>query len=91
MPTGRREPSVNTGPDVAEGLAVREALAGLPDRQHAVLVLRFYGGLSVAETAVACGVPEGTVQSDTHRALGRLRTVLEVDLVDPDIAKEAHR
>lgn len=88
---GRREPMVHTDPDVAEGVAVREALAGLPDRQRAVLVLRFYGGLSVAETAVACGVPEGTVKSHTHRALARLREVLDVDMVVPEVAEEVRR
>lgn len=88
---GRGEPVFHTDPDVVEGLAVREALAGLPDRQRAVLVLRFYGGLSVVETAEACGIAEGTVKSDTHRALARLRTSLDAELLDPDIAEEARR
>jgi RNA polymerase sigma-70 factor (sigma-E family) len=52
------------------------ALRRLSVRQREVLVLRFFGGLSVAETAVATGASEGTVKSYTSRALGRMRELL---------------
>jgi len=53
-------------------LVVR-ALATLPPRMRAVLVLRFFDDLSEADTASAlrCGV--GTVKSQTSRGLARLR------------------
>jgi RNA polymerase sigma-70 factor (sigma-E family) len=54
-------------------LAVRAALAELPPRRRAVLVLRFYEGLSVEETAAAMGTTPGTVKSQTNRALAALR------------------
>jgi RNA polymerase sigma-70 factor (sigma-E family) len=61
-------------------LAVRAALAGLPARRRAVLVLRFYEGLSVEETAAAMGTTSGTVKSQTARALTTLRELLPRDL-----------
>ena len=56
-----------------------DVLAGLPFRQRAAVVLRFYGGLSQAEIADQLGCRPGTVGSLIHRALKRLRTTLELE------------
>jgi RNA polymerase sigma-70 factor (sigma-E family) len=53
--------------------ALWTALADLPKRQRAMVVLRYYEDLSEAETAAALGVSVGTVKSTTARALARLR------------------
>ena len=66
------------GAEPSDVLAVRSAVAGLPERQRAALVLRYYGGLSLAETAEALGCAEGTVKSLTHKAIVRLRQSLAV-------------
>lgn len=72
-PAERDVPDV--GP-VAEP-AVRAALAALDVRQRAVIVCRFYLGLSEQETAAALGTRRGTVKSRQSRALERLRTTLD--------------
>jgi RNA polymerase sigma-70 factor (sigma-E family) len=49
------------------------ALAHLPLRQRAVIVLRYYEHLSESEIAEVLGWPAGTVKSTASRALGELR------------------
>lgn len=48
-------------------------LAGLPPRQRAVLVLRYYEDLPDREVADLLGCSEGTVRSTAFRALAALR------------------
>src|SRR5262249_56368843 len=59
--------------DTETRLVLWQALAGLPPRQRAVLVLRYYEDLSEAEIATMLGVTRGTVKSTASRALARLR------------------
>lgn len=60
--------------DVSEGLRV--ALKELPPRMRAALVFRYFYDLDVADTADALGCSEGTVKSQTARALDRLRAAI---------------
>jgi len=52
---------------------VLAALATLPDRQRAVLALRYLADLSETDTAAALGCPVGSVKSAANRALAALR------------------
>jgi RNA polymerase sigma-70 factor (sigma-E family) len=52
---------------------VLSALAELPRRQRATVVLRYYCDLSEAETALALGCSVGTVKSQAAKGLARLR------------------
>ncbi len=52
------------------------ALATLPPRMRAAVVLRFYEDLSEAETARVMGCSVGTVKTQTSRGLARLREQL---------------
>ena len=54
-----------------------DALAALPAKRRAALVLRFYDDLSEAEIAEVLGVRRGTVKSMIHRGLAQLREVIE--------------
>jgi RNA polymerase sigma-70 factor (sigma-E family) len=49
------------------------ALRGLPPRQRAVIVLRYWADLSDAQIADVLGCSEGTVRSQAWRALEKLR------------------
>jgi RNA polymerase sigma factor (sigma-70 family) len=59
-----------------ENAAVRDALARLPKRIRAAVVLHHMAGLSVGETATAMGVSENTAKSQLKEGLKKLREIL---------------
>lgn len=61
---------------VPASVVVRAALAMIPDRQRAAVILRYFADLSVAETAIAMKVREGTVKALTHQGVAALRMAL---------------
>jgi RNA polymerase sigma-70 factor (sigma-E family) len=73
-------PSVDLGGHadaVSDRQQMLQALATLPPRQRAVLVLAFYEDRSEAEIADAMGCSRGTVKSQKARALNALRARLD--------------
>lgn len=68
---------------VTDRAALMAALAELPPRQRAAIVLRFYDDLTEAQTAAAMDCAVGTVKSQVSAGLSKLRTLLG-DAVDLD-------
>jgi RNA polymerase sigma-70 factor (sigma-E family) len=60
-------------------LTLLAALAELPPRARAVVVLRFWDDLSIDQTAEALGCTAGTVKAQSSRALAVLRDRLGAD------------
>jgi RNA polymerase sigma-70 factor (sigma-E family) len=63
-------------PDGIDGDQIRAALAALPPRMRAAIVLRHWLDLSVQETASLLNCTEGTVKSQTAKAVARMRDLL---------------
>ncbi|MEV0629872.1 SigE family RNA polymerase sigma factor [Nonomuraea wenchangensis] len=84
-PRWGREQPVLSPPDRATGdrtdevetrLTLARALRTLPPRKRAVLVLRYYEDLPESEVARIMGCSVGTVRSQTHQAVARLRELI---------------
>jgi RNA polymerase sigma-70 factor (sigma-E family) len=75
-------PESTEDPSAAEAMAVRTAVAALPDRQRMAVVLRYFAGLSTRETATAMRCAEGTVGAHLHKALASLRRELGDDITE---------
>ncbi len=81
-------PERRSGDDIADcqalGALVRQALAGLPRQQRAVLVLRYWEDLPEAEVAALLDCSAGAVKTHAHRGLKRMR-----DLLGPELYRSA--
>jgi RNA polymerase sigma-70 factor (sigma-E family) len=91
-----RQPGFGTaaaGPAGTELVDLRDALVRLmlqlPARQRAVIVLRYWEGLTEAEAADVLGCSAGTVKSAASRGMARLRE-LHADTEDR-FARAQHR
>ncbi|KXK63057.1 RNA polymerase subunit sigma-70 [Micromonospora rosaria] len=93
----RRERSAGDGmPEVAlrdpaaatdERIRVQAALRAVPRKQRAALILRYYLGMTLEESAAVLGVSVGTAKSQTSRGLSRLREVLATEKIDLQVAE----
>ena len=67
------------GPGPENRIVVLGALATLPPRSRAIVILRYWADLNVDQAAAVLGCSPGTVKSTTSRALSRLKDTLGSD------------
>jgi len=67
------QPPAASGADSVDRGELRARIAELPENMRAVLLLRYYEGMSEAEMAEVLDIPRGTIKSRLHAALRRLR------------------
>jgi RNA polymerase sigma factor (sigma-70 family) len=75
--TGVDEERAATNGHAVESSSLRQALAGLPERQRQVLFLRHFADLDYASIAEALGISTGTVGATLNQAHSALRRLLE--------------
>lgn len=74
-------------PESETRIVVLDALASLPPRGRAVVVLRYWADLSVEQVAAVLGCSAGNVKSQSARALDKLRPALRDAISDADVCK----
>lgn len=65
-----------TAQEVFDALPLRDAVARLPRDLRAVIILRYFDGLTLAQTAETLQIPQGTVATRQRKALSLLRLEL---------------
>lgn len=84
------DPGEEPGLLTAERIDLRAALAALSHQERAVVVLRYYEDLSIAEVAEQMQLAPGTVKRYLSNAIHKLETRLgPVTLPDPDLDEDA--
>jgi RNA polymerase sigma-70 factor (ECF subfamily) len=66
----------SAGPDAYDGLPLKEAVAKLPQELRSVVILRYFSGYTLEETAKLLKLPRGTVSTRQRRALKLLKLEL---------------
>ena len=80
----KRELAVEELPETAgeafDALPLKEAIRRLPAQLRDVIILRYFNGLTLEETAAALELPRGTLSTRQRRAL----ELLKLDLTDEE-------
>lgn len=79
----------DAGKQLADRDQVERVFLALAPEQRALLVLHFYQGLPLSETAEALGLPVGTVKTRLYRTTTQMRALLDADARLPLTTREA--
>lgn len=82
----REETAVSPVADRSDAALLRQAVRKLPASAQEIIYLRYFLQLSEAETAETLAIARGTVKSRAHRALQKLRRILEEEY--PELSDE---
>jgi RNA polymerase sigma-70 factor (ECF subfamily) len=82
----REETAVSPAHDPGDAQLLRQAIQKLPQDSQSVIYLRYFLGLSEAETAETLAIAPGTVKSRAHRSLKKLRLIVEHEY--PELSDE---
>lgn len=75
---GKREINMEVLPEESYGsnedvIDIKNAINNLPEELRKIIILRYYGGYTISETAEILEIPEGTVSTRSRKALEILR------------------
>lgn len=71
-------------PEAYDTLPLKEAIARLPRKLREPLILRYFTGLTTAETAKALDIPQGTAATRIAQA----KALLRLELADEEVSNE---
>ena len=87
LPMPEASDDANLNLDLADRDQLERGFRRLDVDQRSVLVMHYYLGFSLDESAEVLGVPPGTVRSRLHRAIGAMRAALEADARTPMLSQ----
>lgn len=80
----KREQPVEALPETAadefDSLPLKEAIRRLPQDLQEIIILRYFTGFTLAQTAQSLEIPQGTVVTRQRRALGLLKLELSEEV-----------
>lgn len=77
---------VAPAPNQDDAQLLWQAVQQLPAAAQELVYVRYFLGMSEAETAVTLNIAAGTVKSRSHRALKRLRGIIQTDF--PELGEQ---
>ncbi len=72
----RKETLTETAEELLDSLPLKDAISRLPKELKDIIILRYFSGLTLFETAQSLGIPQGTAVTRQRRALKLLKAEL---------------